>query len=56
MAMFWVYQQYTWYLEIERYGSVVVALSDFAWRHNDVVVRENGPRNFSDDMLDLAFD
>ena len=31
--IFWVYRQYTWYLKIERYGSLVVSLNDFAWRH-----------------------
>ena len=53
--MFWVYRQYTCYLKIERYGSLVVALNYFAWRHYAVVAGENGPRHFSDYVLDLAF-
>ena len=40
--------------KIEPYGSLVLALSDFAWRHWDVVALENGPQNFSDDVLDFG--
>ena len=54
-SKFWVYKRYTWYLKFERHGSLVVALSDFAWRHQAVVAGENAPRNFSDDVLDFAF-
>ena len=41
---FWVYRQYTWYLKIERYGSLDVALNDFAWHHWAVVAGESDPR------------
>ena len=44
--MFWVYRQCTLCLKIERYGCLVVALSDFAWRQSAVVAGENGPRIF----------
>ena len=37
--MFWTYRQYTWYLKIERYGSLVVAL-------NDLLIRTPGPVPF----------
>ena len=52
---FWVYRQYTLYLKILRYGSLVVVFSNFAGRHKAVVAGENGPQNFPDDVLDCAF-
>ena len=46
---FWVlvYRQYTWYLKMLRYGSLVIELSNFAGRHLALVADKNGPHFYT---------
>ena len=54
--IFWVSRQYTWYVKIERYGSLVVALSDFAWAPLGCGGRRKGTVNFFLSVLDFGIE